>query len=301
MPPRMLRSDEPRNVAMNPNRPAIWKRMKRSRLSYTARPSPTAFTIVPKLSSVRIMTAACLRDLRAGDAHGDADVGLLERRRVVHAVAGHGHDVALLAQDVHEVDLVLGRDAGEDADAVDLAHRLLVAQGAEVGAGHGAALDAQLAGDRLGGDGVVAGDHADLDAGRMGGRDGVLRGRPRRIDDAHDGEERQAVEQRQQVGVRVERGRVEVLLAGRHDPQAHACRGARSRRGTLSRSCATGTLRAVGAVRAHGAGQELVRGALDVAADDVLARVVRHGGGTWPSSCRPRRRAGSPRAGTARG
>ena len=181
---------------MYPNRPAIWKRMKRSRLSYTARPRPTAFTIVPKLSSVRIITAACLRDLRAGDAHRDADVGLLEGRRVVHAVAGHGDDMALLAQDVHEVDLVLGGDAGEDADAVDLAHGLVVAQGAEVGAGHGAALDAQLAGDRLGRDGVVAGDHPDLDAGRMGGRDGVLRGRSRRIHDAHDGEQLQAVQQR---------------------------------------------------------------------------------------------------------
>ena len=35
-------------------------------------------------------------------------------------------------------------------------------------------------------------------------------------------------------------------------------------------------LRAVGAVRADGAGEELVRCALDVAADDVLARIVRH-------------------------
>ena len=25
------------------------------------------------------------------DAHGDADVGIFERRRVVHAVTGHGH------------------------------------------------------------------------------------------------------------------------------------------------------------------------------------------------------------------
>ena len=38
-----------------------------------------------------------------------------------------------------------------------------------------------------------------------------------------DREERQPVDGRQQVGVRVERRRVEVLLAGRHDAQAHAC------------------------------------------------------------------------------
>ena len=33
-------------------------------------------------------------DVRAAPAHGDADVGGLERGRVVHAVAGHGHHLA---------------------------------------------------------------------------------------------------------------------------------------------------------------------------------------------------------------
>ena len=33
-------------------------------------------------------------DLGALDTHRDADVGLVERRRVVHAVAGHGHDLS---------------------------------------------------------------------------------------------------------------------------------------------------------------------------------------------------------------
>ena len=119
------------------------------------------------------------------------------------------------------MDLVLGRHAGDDADAVDLAHRLVVAHRAELGAGDGPALDAELVRDRLRGDGMVAGDHPDLDAGRLRLRDGGLCRRPRRVDDADDGEERQPVDGRQQVGVRVERRRVEVLLAGRHDPQAH--------------------------------------------------------------------------------
>ena len=64
-----------------------------------------------------------LGDLGAGDAHGHADVGHLERRRVVHAVAGHGHDVALAAEDLHQADLVLGRDPGDDADVVDACGR----------------------------------------------------------------------------------------------------------------------------------------------------------------------------------
>ena len=130
-------------------------------------------------------------------------------------------DVALLAQDVDEVDLVLGRDAGDDADAVDLADGLLVAHRAEVGAGHRPALDPELVGDRLGRDRMVAGDHPDLDAGRLGVGDGGLRGRPRRIDDPDDREQRQPVDggSRSAFGSKVRR--VEVLLAGRHDPQTH--------------------------------------------------------------------------------
>ncbi len=45
---------------MNPNRQPIWNRMYLTRLSYSPRPSSTAFTIVAKLSSVRIMAAASL-------------------------------------------------------------------------------------------------------------------------------------------------------------------------------------------------------------------------------------------------
>ena len=69
-----------------------------------------------------------LGDLGAGDAHGDADVGRLEGRRVVHAVAGHRDDMALAPQDLDEADLVLGRDPGDDPDVVDLAIGLLVGE-----------------------------------------------------------------------------------------------------------------------------------------------------------------------------
>ena len=100
-----------------------------------------------------------LRDLRAGDAHRDADVRSLQRRRVVHAVAGHRDDVALLLEDIDEVDLVLGRDARDDTDAVDLAGDLLVAHRGELGTRDGTTGDAELTGDGLGGDRVVASDH----------------------------------------------------------------------------------------------------------------------------------------------
>ena len=216
-----------------------------------------------------------LGDLGPGDPHRDADVGLLEGRGVVHAVAGHPDDVALLAKDVHEVDLVLGGDAGDDADAVDLAHRLVVAHRAELGAGDRAALDPELVGDRPGGDRVVAGDHPDLDPGRLRLGDGVLRGRPRRIHDPDDREEREPIDGGQQVRVRVERGRVEVLLAGRHDPEALGAEA------FVLGEVAVADLRdrhhaPIGPVGVRRPGEELVGRSLDVAADDVLAGGVLH-------------------------
>ena len=173
------------------------------------------------------------------------------------------------------MDLVLGGDAGDDADAVDLAHRLVVAHRAELGARDRAALDAELGGDRPGRDRVVAGDHPDLDPGRLRPRDGVLGGRPRRIDDADHREEREALDGGQQVGVRVERGRVEVLVAGRHDPEALRAQALVLGEVPVA-ELGDRDLGAVGAVGAHRPGEELVRRALDVAADDVLAVRVLH-------------------------
>ena len=51
------------------------------------------------LSSV--IAGAFDRDIGAG-AHGDADFGRGQRRRVVDAVAGHGDDAALAAQPLHD-------------------------------------------------------------------------------------------------------------------------------------------------------------------------------------------------------
>ena len=88
------------------------------RLSKTPRPSSTAASMEAKLSSVRIMSAASFGHVGAGDAHRDADVGLLERGRVVHAVAGHGDDVAARLQRLDQPQFLLGRDAGEHGGAL---------------------------------------------------------------------------------------------------------------------------------------------------------------------------------------
>ena len=161
-----------------------------------------------------------LGDLGAGDAHGHADVGLLQRRRVVDAVAGHGDDVLLFLEQVDEADLVLGRDARDHADVGQVAQQRLVAHGGELGAGERAAFDAQLASDRRRGDGVVAGDHAHLDAGALAFGDGDTRLGPRRVDDADHRQQREVVDQTEQVAAAVEGLRVEVAAGDHHDALA---------------------------------------------------------------------------------
>jgi hypothetical protein len=54
-----------------------------------------------------------LGDLAAA-AHGDADVRLLQGRRVVHGVSGHGDDLAVLLHHPGQAQLVLRRHPAED-------------------------------------------------------------------------------------------------------------------------------------------------------------------------------------------
>ena len=132
-----------------------------------------------------------LGDLGAGDAHGHADVGGLQSRGVVDAVARHRDHVALLLEQADEAHLVLGRHPRDDADVVELAQELLVAHRGELGAGDGPALDAELPGDRGGRRRVVTGDHPDLDPRvvALGDRDPGLGAR--RVDDADHRQQRE--------------------------------------------------------------------------------------------------------------
>jgi cation transport ATPase-like protein len=54
-----------------------------------------------------------------GRAHADADVGLLESRRVVDAVAGHGHDFVLLFEERDQAEIVARLDTGEEGCVAD--------------------------------------------------------------------------------------------------------------------------------------------------------------------------------------
>ena len=175
------------------------------------------------------------------------------------------------------MDLVLGGDAGDHADVVQLPERLVVGHRAELGARDRAARDPEVLGDRLGGDGVVAGDHPDLDAGAVRVGDRHLGRRPRRVDDADEGQQRHAVEQRQHVGLGVEGLRIEVLATRGHDPQALRPEALVLVEVALLHRVVDA--RDAGQVRRddrRAAGEQLVGGALDEGADDVLAALVLH-------------------------
>ena len=63
------------------------------------------------------------RDVGAVPAHRDADVRLAQRGRVVHAVARHRDDVAAALERLDDAQLLLRRDAREDAHRLDAARR----------------------------------------------------------------------------------------------------------------------------------------------------------------------------------
>ena len=117
-----------------------------------------------------------LGDVGAGDAHTDADVGALDGRGVVDAVAGHGDDLVARLPGLDDARLVLGLDAGVHAVVLDVRVELLVAHAVEVGTGNGMAAigdDSQLLGNGHGGVDMVARDHDGANTGVVGLADGV--------------------------------------------------------------------------------------------------------------------------------
>ncbi len=125
-----------------------------------------------------------------GAANGDADIGLLQRRRVVDPVAGHADDVAGALQRLDDLELVLGEDAGEAIRRLDRRQRIGRHAIAEDRVGDddvGAELEltGNLLRDRL----VIAGDHLDVDAHRFGCGDGGGTVVARRVEQRQEAEE----------------------------------------------------------------------------------------------------------------
>ena len=134
-----------------------------------------------------------LRRLRALAPHGDADVGLLERRRIVDAVAGHRHDGALGLQRAHDAQLVLRAGAREHVGPRSHVHEAAspaFSSSAPVMTSGASAMPSWRA-IAAAVAGVIAGDHLHGDAGGAAfgdGGDGLLAGR---VDEADDAEEDQ--------------------------------------------------------------------------------------------------------------
>ena len=92
-----------------------------------------------------------LRDGRASEAHGYTDIGALQGRRVIDAVARHGDHVPLGLQRPDDFHLMRGGDAGEDPDIVDNRGELSSIHTVELSAADGMAREPQCPGNRRSG------------------------------------------------------------------------------------------------------------------------------------------------------
>ena len=127
-----------------------------------------------------------LGDIGAGDAHRDADVGRLERRRVVHAVAGHRHHPPSRCSACTIRSLCFWIDARVHRHLSDRRRELSIRRSGELGAGRrrGHRLRSR---DRLQSprrSGMIAGDHHRADARRLGACHRLFGLIARRIDHA---------------------------------------------------------------------------------------------------------------------
>ena len=142
-----------------------------------------------------------LGHLGARHAHRHADIRLLEGWPIVDAVARHGHHMFAHLQRFHQAQLLLRRDPRENRRALGRLDQLLIGQRGEffarqygqlAGLRVALALHPDLGGDGCRRQGVVAGDHLDLDAGALAGSHRGHRLGPRRVNHALQAQEGQA-------------------------------------------------------------------------------------------------------------
>ena len=106
--------------------------------------------------------------------------------RVVDAVAGHGHHIALFLERLGQQYLVLGCDPAHHADVVDPLQAFWFGQGGEISAQDRLARYVELLGDSGSGDDVVAGHHPHPDVSLVCARHCGLRLLPRGVDHADE-------------------------------------------------------------------------------------------------------------------
>ncbi len=152
-----------------------------------------------------------LGDLGALDAHRHADVGFLQCRGVVDAVAGHGDDLAVGLDRLHQSQLVLGAGPGEHINRLDALAQFGRVELLDLHALHRglAVADTEHFRDGRRGDLVVAGDHRHADAAVVAFLDRRDRFLARRIEQADQAQQHEIA---RQVGRReaadVQSGRV---------------------------------------------------------------------------------------------
>jgi hypothetical protein len=174
------------------------------------------------------------RDVSAGPAHRDADVGLAERRRIVHPVTGHGHELALPLERRDDADLLGRIDARENPHAAQPVVQLIIAHTRQRRAGDDLCCvfgDAKPPGNGERRVRMVSGDHHRHDSRRLAGSHGALRFRTRRIDDADETEQFEIALHR--LGAFANRRFGKAALGDRQHPQAPSgqCTRYRQRRG----------------------------------------------------------------------
>ena len=147
---------------------AIEKVVRQPRVIRSCLPtSTTSSSLVGLLSRSTMLPAS--RAAWVPRVHGDGDVGLGEGRRVVGAVAGHRHQLALRLLGADQVQLHLRAGLGEEV------------------------VDAGLGGDGRGGERVVAGDHHRAQAHRAQAREALGQAALDHVLEADDAEHAAAV------------------------------------------------------------------------------------------------------------
>jgi hypothetical protein len=105
-------------------------------------------------------------------------------------VAGHCHHLAARLQGAHQAQLLLGFDTGEYVGFLRGERQRFLVERRQLAPGQRPQRrEPDLAGNRQRGDGVVAGDHLDPDAGRVAAADRADRRLARRIDHAGDADQ----------------------------------------------------------------------------------------------------------------
>ncbi len=75
--------------------------------------SLSAMLIARALGASPVVVLSLARHIRSCDAHSDADIRLLERGRVIDAVAGHGRQKSLRLKQLHNTELFLRHGSGK--------------------------------------------------------------------------------------------------------------------------------------------------------------------------------------------